>query len=68
MKKAYMKPEVLVQEIELESLVCLSIVEGNADSSAVLVKERGSRAETEVDETAEILQDVEAQPEYGNLW
>jgi len=69
MKKQYMKPEVLANEIELESLVCLSIVEGNADDSAVLVKERGTRGEDiDVNEVIDEINAADAEATYGNLW
>ena len=69
MKKAYMKPEILANAIEIESLICLSIQEGTADNSAVLVKERGSR-EDAID-AAEVIDEInaaDAEVTYGNLW
>ena len=69
MKKTYIKPELLAHKIELESLVCLSIVNGNADDSAVLVKERGTRGEDiDVDEVIDELNAADADVTYGNLW
>ena len=34
MKKTYMKPEMLLEELELEQMIALSIVEGEADPDA----------------------------------
>ena len=70
MKKQYMKPEVLANEIELESLVCLSIVDGGtADTSDVLAKERGTRGEDiDVNEVIDEINAADAEATYGNLW
>ena len=69
MKKAYMKPELLANTINVESLICLSIQESPADNSAVLVKERGSRDEAvDADEVIEEINAADAEVTYGNLW
>ena len=69
MKKAYMKPELLANAISVESLICLSIQNGNADESAVLVKERGSRDEAiDANEVIDEINAADAEVTYGNLW
>jgi hypothetical protein len=69
MKKTYMKPEILASIIDLESLVCLSIQDGQADESAVLVKERGSREEAvDANEVIDEINAADAEVTYGNLW
>jgi hypothetical protein len=69
MKKAYIRPELLANTINIESLICLSIQEGAANESAVLVKERGSRDEAiNADEVIEEINAADAEVTYGNLW
>ena len=69
MKKTYMKPEILANTIDTESLICLSIQGGQADDSAVLVKERGSRDEAlAADEVIEEINAADTEVTYGNLW
>ena len=69
MKKTYMKPETLVNTLEVQSLVCLSIQEAAADNSAVLVKERGSREEAiDANEVIDEINAADAEVTYGNLW
>ena len=65
-----MKPEVLVNNINMESLICLSIVDGGtADNSAVLVKERGTRGEdVDMNEVIDEINAADAEATYGNLW
>ena len=53
-------------EIETASLICLSL-QGTADGSDALVKERGSRTEVEAEDPEEILS-IESEPEYGSIW
>ncbi len=38
-KKVYMKPELTLHRIQLENMLALSIVEGNATTNDVLTKE-----------------------------
>ena len=64
-----MKPELLANPINVESLICLSIQEGTADNSAVLVKERGSREEAiDANEVIDEINAADAEVTYGNLW
>ena len=66
MKKVYMQPLMTANEIETASLICLSL-QGTADGSDALVKERGSRTEVEAEDPEEILS-IESEPEYGSIW
>lgn len=70
MKKTYMKPELLVNTINIESLICLSIVQGGvADGSDVLAKERGTRGEDiDMNEVIDEINAADEQVTYGNLW
>ena len=54
-------------EIEIASLICLSLQSGTANESDALVKERGSRTEVEAEDPEEILS-IENEPEYGSIW
>ncbi len=67
MKKMYVKPEMMAKEIKVASLICLSLQSAAADSSEVLVKERGTRTEVEVEDPEEILS-IENEPNYGSIW
>ena len=66
MKKEYIKPEITATEINMASLVCVSIVEGevaNKDGE-VLTKDRfGNERDQEV-----VGADMETEPQYGDLW
>jgi P pilus assembly chaperone PapD len=67
MKKMYVKPEMMANEITIESLICLSLQSAAADDSAALVKERGTRTEVEAEDPEEILS-IENEPNYGSIW
>ena len=67
MKKTYMQPLMTAHKIEIESLICLSLQSAPADGSTVLVKERGTRTEVEVEDPEEILS-IENEPSYGSIW
>ena len=68
MKKMYVKPEMMAKEIKVASLICLSLQQNAyADDSEVLVKERGTRTEVEVEDPEEILS-IENEPNYGSIW
>ena len=58
-----------ISKLNVESLVCLSIQNGTADGSEVLVKERGSRDEAlEASEVIDEINAADAEVTYGNLW
>ncbi len=67
MKKTYMQPLMTAHKIEIESLICLSLHDAPANNSEVLVKERGTRTEVEVEDPEEILS-IENEPSYGSIW
>ena len=65
MKKKYMKPELTATDIEIQQLVCVSLVEGEATPEGeVLTKDRfGYERDQEVAGA-----DMETEPQYGDLW
>ena len=66
MKKEYIKPEITATEINMVSLVCVSIVEGEvADKDGeVLTKDRfGYERDQEV-----AADEMATEPQYGDLW
>ena len=40
MKKTYIQPSTMATEISIESLICVSVLNGKADNSTVLSKDR----------------------------
>ena len=65
MKKKYMKPEITATDIEIQQLVCVSLVEGEATPEGeVLTKDRfGNERDQEV-----AADEMATEPQYGDLW